>query len=982
MKRSPYLILLFFAVQLTAVAAATASGNLLRNSSFEILDDEGIPVGWNASGNGGLILVEPADAQHGKACVHFQLEGQATRLDQTKLMALHPGNTYTLSAYVKTQGLDPATGFQLQLINVGWTFGYQSMLPINEANSDWKRYTKTFVVPAADAHKYEGAPNVQYQVVMYANKAHGSVWVDALKLEESAAASDYEPMEGVGSVAGVTALKPRDFQRSKYFQVKKPLFKELLSGEQGPRQVLYYGYNDLWAGTSYRSYAKKFGYRFVLDEQVKELRSHPFVPMTNGWPRGGVGSYPTARMILRPDVQDVAPKVFGDNPWVMDPRWQDAYVKAAIKLAEQSKDTSPANTWGNTWALWAGDEVFESLGNKVVPKDKRYDEVQSIDRDIRERFGFGKYGMPESQEDTNPFARIAFARWVNARLTDTYKKTYELVKKANPRLLMIGPDPCGAVPPVDLEAMTPYFDIVTNQSWYAASPFTQQLATGADTKATVDLSACPVWALVQHANANDPEALREQFSQVYRNGGQGLVILGVEWYDRELEHPKFINPAKWRALLEITDTVTKMNKLKLPKPDTAILYASDTLLALDTPKMADAEHPQMYAAYAALGPGVGSWFSFVSDRQIDRDQKQLKDYKVLYIPLATYERSAVLEKIEQYVKQGGIVVCADPTAFTWDINGESLAQRWDSITGATRGKPRQGDVSARLVNSSFVKAKTAQTITLPDSGVSLSPLDASVKPFAAFPDGSPAATIRRCGKGTIIAFASNPFASTDRSSQVVELVKQIQLAAGARTNHDIWRFKLPPFQTVAMGQADNNVCLTGNSVTYDGADMKLTRNQATGGSYTYDHFPTGLADAATTGDISFDWGHLTNRKQAYATRKRGYSRGEPALEKWIVSWKDRAPVSITIDLKRDYVLDRVQLIYSGTLPDVRLSVKMDGQSWNHLASYPAQPPSADVMSVAAHTHQQCRYLRFEFAERKTDAPMELSEVEIWGEVSR
>jgi len=781
---------------------------------------------------------------------------------------------------------------------------------------------------------------------------------------------------------------------SDHFAVENPLYEELLSDERGPDCVLYYGYNDLDcdgrdqgvpASAIYRPYAKKFGHRYVAGEERRELSALPVVPMTNAWvqPRGGVGSYPTMRMILRTDNLAGAPPMIGEGPWVMHPRWREAYLKAAVKLAEQSLDESPDNVWGNTWGLWAGDESFEASGIRVVPKDRRDAEVEAIDREVRERFGFGKYGMPDSEDDPNPFKRIAYRRWVNAALTETYKKAYELVKKINPKLVMLGPDPCGAVPPVDLEAMTAYFDLVSNQSWCAPTPFTQQLATGADTKAMVDLSACPVWGLVQHAAAETPEAVREQYSQVYRNGGEGLILLAVEWYDRELEHPKFINSAKWRALLEIAQRVTRMNRVKLPRPDTAVLYASDTYLTWKVPKMAHPEYPQVYAAYAALGPLTGSWFSFVSDRQIDRGTRNLGDYKVLYIPLATYQRGAVLDKIEEYVKGGGIVVCTDPTAFTWDINGEELSARWQRIAGVEKGNKRSGPTEAGVTDCGFLQGSAGLVVNFRDSGIRCVPADASTKPLALFADGSVAATVRRYGKGYVVFFAGDLFAWREMNASAVELVRRIQLAVGARTEQDIWRFKLPPFKNVYVKDAETHRCLTNNHVertfTMKRNEVTSRYNMPTGGSYTYDRFPTGIADAADRGDIAFGNGHLTNRKQAYINRLIGGDRRPPELEKWIVSWTDPSPVSVTFDLKKEYRLSRVRLFYSAAMPALKVQGSDDAKTWSLLADALPDNAGADVKDLELVLRGKYRYVRLDFAAGDEGDKFELCEVEIWGD---
>lgn len=963
-----------------------AGGNLIVNSSFEILDEGGLPAEWQAVTNESVVFLDSTAARDGKVSLYLELDGRETLIGQSSYTRLEPGKPYTLSAYIRTQDLQPAEAFQLQVINLGWSFGYQSCLPIRKVTSDWHRVTRTFVCPPADAFPYRGQDNVEYKVVVYAKGARGQVWLEALQLEEGLEPSPYARMaressaaEGPasGGPAGEVGRKP--FRRDKYWQVANPLCEELLGTEPGPDCVLYYGYDDLMADEIKRPYHKKFGLRYVLHEERRDLETSPFIPMTNAWPRGGVGTYPTMRMILRPDAKGVAPPVFGDDPWIMDPRWQEAYVERAVELAHLSGDGRTGNHWGNTWGLWAGDEVFESAGIKEVPKNARYQEVVEIDREIRDSFGFGKYGMPDGREDANPFRRIAFRRWVNARLAETYKRTYALVKEINPNLVMLGPDPCGSVPAVDLEAMTPYFDLVSSQTWYSPLSYTSQLATGADTKAMVDLSECPVWSLVQHSAATTPEAVREQYSQVFRNGGQGIILLGVEWYDRELEHPKYVNPAKWRAMLELARTVTGMKRLRLPRPEAALLYASDTYLTFDDPKMANAEHPHTYAAYGAIGPGAGSWLRFVSDRQIARGTRDLADYKVLYIALATYQRRSVLDRIEQYIRGGGVVVCADETAFTWDINGDDLSRRWEKVSGLKRGGVRTGPTLARTVSHAFLKGQPELAVRFPQPGITVRATEPSVKPLAVFADGSLAAAIRPYGEGWVVSFASNPFGSPNRNTKVIELVRAVQRAAGAELDQMIWRFKLPPFTTLGSNDTEQYHCLTDNHVVLDtDSKMASSRNVQTAGTYTYDRFPSCIGDARKAGEIPFPLGHLTNRKAAYAERRHGGSRNPPALDKWIVSWTDPEPFRITFDLKATYSLDRLRLFYSGVLPDLNVRGSTDGETWDLLGSKPAGEATADVDDAIVLLRGASRFLRVDVGRRRDGVTLELAELEIWG----
>lgn len=973
-------LFLLFGITLLAGSLAFATPNVVENPSFEVHRADGSLAGWTAGKGAGNLSIDKSTFYEGSHSLHLSLKGDEVLFSQDKYIKLQPGKKYTFSAYVKTKNLNPTADFTVEVINLGWSFGNQSQLQIDQADSDWRRYSRTFVVPAPGQFKYRGHDNDDYKILL-TSKASGEVWIDAIQLEQGDHATPYQPIEEISGVQDTVAnsIMNTGLQQDTYFHVENPLFETLLGDQPGPRHSLYYGYNDLFAD-GYRDYALKFGHRYVQQEQYQEIVDHHLIPMTNAWARGGVGSYPTMRMILRPDAAGDLPKVLGNKPWIMDPRWQQHYIQAAIQLAKQSLDKSPDNKWGNTWGLWAGDETFESFAIKVVPKEKRYPAMEKADAEIKRDYGFGKFGMPDSEDDPNVFKRIAYRRWVNAQLAETYKSTFEAVKKINPDLKMLGPDQSGAVPPIDYDAITPYFDFIINQSWYGAKPFVRQLANGADAKATVDLSGCPVWQLPQHTFATDLETVREQYSQVYRNGAQGLAILGVHWYDREMEHPEYINPQKWQALLEINDTVTHMNKVKLPKPDTAILYCSDTLLSYPNPKMAAPDHYQMYSAYAALGPEIGSWFSFVSDRQIERGTRKLSDYKVLYIPLAEYSRGSVLDKIRDYVMNGGTVVCTDPDAFTWNIDGKVLSNQWEELSGVHKIAARENspETIVQVKATALSQQSPALSIQYETTGWNVKPQNGATT-LATFSDGSPAIVSHQYGKGRVITFVIDAFASPYKNLANTAFFKTLQSVIGAKENQPIWRFELPPFKTIAKQTPSNLLCLTNNNMVFEHSQAKPENNLATKGTYSYENAPAGIADFQNLKtDIPFADGHLTNRQTAFESRNLKGGKNPPNLQEWMVSWKDAAPASVTFDLKRSYSLHHLTLFYSGALPQLQTACSTDGKTWIAQSSLAAKPATDDVLNLDLPLSGNYCYVRLTIGARKSGQEFKLSEMEIWG----
>src|SRR4029078_4822632 len=122
-------------------------------------------------------------------------------------------------------------------------------------------------------------------------------------------------------------------------------------------------------------------------------------------------------------------------------------------------------------------------------------------------------------------------------------------------------------------------------------------------------------------------------------------------FESEMEDAMFAEPARWRAMLQLTDTIREMRLPRPPEPDCAILWASDTMHTTLWGAFSG-DNDRTISAYTILGPMLRSWFQFVSDRQIDRRTPDLSRYKVLYVPFAAYQRASVLDKINKYVNDG------------------------------------------------------------------------------------------------------------------------------------------------------------------------------------------------------------------------------------------------------------------------------------------------------------------------------------------
>jgi hypothetical protein len=800
-------------------------------------------------------------------------------------------------------------------------------------------------------------------------------------------------------------------------ELENPLFEELFGDTPGPTRFFNYGGRHTaipgyrtGSGDSQQT-AKRFGMRYVLDEILDEAGryklivygklSNPIyatrdIATYSNWvrPPKGEGYYYLPDTTL-PPVQD-------GHGWFMDPRYLNHLVNTIEDRARE----------GEQWGIPMFDELWTWCVIKPVPKDKWYKQVIEADREIREKYGFGKYTMPESHESGDPFDRIAYRRWASDKLTEVWKKTYAAAKAINPKMKIIGPTEGSSGTAADIEAWAPYFDIVGGQCALGpTSAFFDSVRVGAVTKMYVDLTGKPTWIMVHasahHASRRSPENLREAYSQVFRNGGQGLWVMNLEFFEVELIDAMFAEPAKSRAMLQLTETISKMRLPVQPQPDCAIFWSSDSMLTGLYGQFWGNDNDRILSTYSILGPMLRNAFRFVSDRQIDRNTRDLSDYKVVYIPYATYQRASVVEKIGRYVKAGGTVVCTDTDAFTWKLDGEIHGQQWTNLSGIRKVSKREAVSTFTTVTPNPLALKSPITLTSLEPGWNIEPVNDNVRIIAAYEDGLPAITLHPYGKGKVIFFAADPLRASDYfripkpffplgkaldkkslvkpGAPIVQLIEAIQKSEDVQMDRDIWRFKLPDY-TKDPYQKQTGLCLTGNYVYDINLPLLEPNNLQTRGAYTYSRPPTGIADNGQVGKpVSFKEGKLTNRLKAYETRQKTGWRNRDfnkVTPEWIVSWTDRAPVSITFDLKSDHLLKRLRFFYSGTMGTLQVSGSSDAKQWEKLAGANEESAGADVKDVVVQLNGKWRYVKLKFNTRTTGDVFELSEVELWSDTDQ
>jgi hypothetical protein len=804
-----WLGLVVVAGALGSAAHGAGDDNLLPNSGFE----EALS-GWKAWGPRASEIARDETVAHaGKASVRLPGDGAALYT----YVSLAGGRAYRLSGFYRCGPASQGATIGLSLCARGkgnGSAGARQVVLEARAADEWRELGEVIVTTRE---------TVQSQVVLSAEG--GPVWFDDLALVATKLPEWADPTAGAWD--GITQTR-----------TERPLFKELLGNAPGAtdrsKPVLQV---TMWAHALDRSALPESDRRAMSDaDWEKELRStcdqmganhlgafllpwgiaggsesqcfwrtDEFVRAIHTkhglkFDAAAESSAVVARAVkLGAEVLNPKEVEQGGRPLVspVDPAYVQACLDELKALGEQLADKPYVR------AIVGQDEpsvpVFPGLRSEAGPV------MRGFDAEVREKFGFGKYGMPapadpewRANEADHPFCGIAFNRWMADRYAAAAKAKYEAVKRLNPAWRYV---PCdfwlmSGMIPFDIPRLAKYADMLQGDPYASSAERTRGRGLynhGFGAKLLADLGRGsrrtdpkPVEIIVQAFDYAGyqltPDDLLEWCSQALRCGATSLNFYASD-------APRFNEPRRWQMMLHIAKTVGEMPALKLPtETKTAILYCS-TAHAAEGPY---ASGDEVYTAYALLGEKLGCWFDLLSDQQLDRGLRKLSDYRIIYLPLATYAEPKLAEALEAWVKAGGVLVCGDPDAFSWAPDGTDTSATRERICGANVTGPKEtwsviaGDKRITLFPRRCERGRqpTARAITLGSDKTEV---------LGKYPDSSPAVVRRALEKGKVIYFAANPFTpeSLFKGAPWAEVLRGFEKDAGEEMGLDIWRFKLP-----------------------------------------------------------------------------------------------------------------------------------------------------------------------------------------------
>ncbi|HWL54547.1 MAG TPA: hypothetical protein VNQ90_19055 [Chthoniobacteraceae bacterium] len=773
-------------------------------------------------------------------------------------------------------------------------------------------------------------------------------------------------------------------------KTKAPLFEELI--EDRPDGLSRAG-ALIWGSAvtqvdEMSRLALRTGTEYSMDAVFQELKKdYAIRPIkTQGWglpSRVGYSKKYKVPVVVeldnRPAFRKGVPKWTRSGremPWAPDPR----SIKAELDDTRKAIAISRENP-GLVWGVMAGDEAFghmDKILRLMLDRKGEYPALAQTEQEIRTNYGFGKFGLPESSADTNPYRWIATQRWLNDQMLANARQVRALLREEAPGLKYISWVNHSGHFPLNISRWGEVFDIITGQL-PAGTGGPDRHRWGFITKLLSDLSgSAEVWpcAHVEHYRHNHtPEETEELISQVLRNGGTGLYLWPPDIKQNRIGSQGFRvdpigAPERWNAVRAINHRLARHPfKVRQPVPDTAIYYSNTSYQGQpDFHKSGEVEW-----IYTILGPRLQSALKFIDDLLCGEEPEKLLSYKVIHIPYAPITDDRELEGLESYVRQGGTLIVSDPMAFR---NRSDGSQRQ---AGALL-PPLE---STRPATSGEITVQNGESpLQLPALGSGYSFAHNDDLPLATYADGGRAMVERTVGKGRVIFFGFNPLTTrVIKDHHWINWFGILQRTAGASAANTVWRFRLPKGAPYEAPPRPPGVCLTGNYFEWSMSTPVPMKNSSVGGSYRLGNAPDGSSEPTGTA-IPFGVGRLTNRLSATA----GPNDAPPS--NLALTWKNSDSIEIVYHFEKPVTVKQLRLFFSGTLPDGTCEISSDGKTWNAVAEWKGRAAWDGLLieekqAVAKQTvelpSKRASYVRLLLSPTPGAPGFTLAETDIWGE---
>src|SRR5262249_21722455 len=379
--------------------------------------------------------------------------------------------------------------------------------------------------------------------------------------------------------------------------------------------------------------------------------------------------------------------------------------------------------------------------------------------ETRARFGWAPpaAGARPTADPVEGLRWLAFSREVGDRL---------FAEKAEQAALIHRLDPAGQVSPArfgfidgfmpwDYTRLAPFADVVEADPYVSLDERVDagrgRYNPGFASKLLSDLTGRRVRTIIQAfpygGYTPRPADLDAWTAQALRAGATDISFYAVR-------NPRFTGrPLSARSLSPARRRGGAERPAAPADPATVVVYATasegQARPLASGPARARTRADALYTTYAVLGELAHADFVFDADTRLTEDPARLARARTVFLPRGETLDRPFAEALLAWVRDGGTLVPPDPDAFTRAPDGSSLADVHDALVGPPLDDADHGS-RAIVPAGALAPGLPSEALTLPVAAAPAHafltvPADAAV--VASYPDGSPAALVRRGGAG-------------------------------------------------------------------------------------------------------------------------------------------------------------------------------------------------------------------------------------------
>jgi hypothetical protein len=405
------------------------------------------------------------------------------------------------------------------------------------------------------------------------------------------------------------------------------------------------------------------------------------------------------------------------------------------------------------WLVYAkGDlTVFDYFWNTLK------NNYHAANKEFKDKYGFDLPLMLKPGTPLEKAHRIIMWRWMRRKYTELIKLRAEIFRKVIAGKGIIA-DNVHFEDQVDFPLYGKALDFpgFSNRPQMTDNKLDWQYLMGYETRLEADLCKKPPMISVRTNMAvigtrivPTPSTIKYWFSQTIQNGCAGYYLWEMDYSSDKGGYagPCFGDPdssalprERWATDLEMSRILSTTKIFIPPKSETAIM------VSLDANSLGNYGWKRAFSSYVALTK-AGIYANFISDQAIREGLDSLSEYKVVYIPYMNFEDIPAVKKIMNYVKNGGIIICADPTIFSYNLEGNSIENYRNELFGISNIADRKAPSDVTFNNSyDNIKLKPYSDLEYNIS------TNAEGNVIGKYEDGQPAVVINRFGKGEAILF--------------------------------------------------------------------------------------------------------------------------------------------------------------------------------------------------------------------------------------